>query len=242
MTSRLRSALPTYWGRWYTDTPPLPLTVRITPASARPCGARSRSQRIGSSGRAYARPEYSNSGNPSSRLRPARFGYSSRWMRSASSRLACNCAGVSQLRGSPQRLPVPCDRSTTPLSWGWRGGLACTATARPASHNTRSVGRSPRDPQGEPLSTRSLPGRPQRVNCPRRNSCVAPGGTLFQYRWGENLGRQDGARGLIDGPHPAHLLAAGQGDLIGGVELPDLMGPSGPTGARAVAAPRRGGI
>src|SRR5262249_53568050 len=142
---------------------------------------------------------------------------------------------------SAHRLPVPCERSTTPLSWGRRGGLARTATARPASHSTKSVGRSPREPQGEPLSTRRASGRPQWANCRRRNPCVAAAGTLFQYLWGENFGPQARPRGLVDGPHPTGRLTAGQGHLIGGVELPDLVGPRRPAGA-AVAASRRGGV
>ena len=69
-----------------------------------------------------------------------------------------------QVQGSHHCLPTPCDRSTTPLAWGQRGGLARTATPSPANQQTRSVGRSPRDPQGAPLSTRSPTGRPQRWN------------------------------------------------------------------------------
>ena len=51
----------------------------------------------------------------------------------------------------------------TPFSWGRRGLFQCIATPRPISHSANSVGKSPREPQGQPLSTRKRPGNPQRT-------------------------------------------------------------------------------
>ncbi|MBV8607020.1 MAG: hypothetical protein JO034_06105 [Singulisphaera sp.] len=114
-----------------------------------------------------ARPEGASFGNASNRLRPRTLGYSRRWTSSISSRRRCNSAALAQDEGAAHRLAVPCGRSTTPLSCGRRGGSQSTATSRPISHHARSVGRSPAEPRGAPLSTRSRSGRPQRVNACR---------------------------------------------------------------------------
>jgi hypothetical protein len=92
----------------------------------------------------------------------------------------CSSATEPQADGSAQVLPTPWERSTTPLSWGRHGGLAVTATPSPASQQTRSVGRSPRDPHGAPLSTRSPSGRPHVRNIRRNIDWVSRGSTWVQ--------------------------------------------------------------
>jgi hypothetical protein len=65
-------------------------------------------------------------------------------------------------------------------------------------------------------------------------------GTCSQRRWGENLGGQDGPRGLISHRQPADALAGGQRHILDGVDSPDLVGMDrlgDDVGGRA-AAPR----
>src|SRR5689334_15674055 len=69
---------------------------------------------------------------------------------------------------------------------------------------------------------------------------MSPRGTCSHLRWGGNLGGQDRPRGLIGHGQPADPLAGGQGDILDGVDLPDLVGMDGlgdDRGAGA-AAPR----
>ena len=68
-------------------------------------------------------------------------------------------------------------RATTPLSWGRRGRYQIIPTPSPSTHNASSVGHSPRDPHGVPLSTRRLPGSPQAPNARRRQSRTSATGT-----------------------------------------------------------------
>jgi hypothetical protein len=77
-------------------------------------------------------------------------------------RRICNSSGVLQLLGSAQRLPVPWERSTAPLSCGLAGGFQIMSMPKPINHRAKSVGKSLHDPQGLPLSTRKLHGRPHR--------------------------------------------------------------------------------
>jgi hypothetical protein len=114
---------------------------------------------------------------------------------------------------------------------------------RPISHNARSGGRSPADPHGPPLSTRMVPGRPQRVKTRRSSARTAAGGTRSQHPRGKNAGPQDGPAALVDDPEPTHPLAAPQADLLLGVHLPDVMRPRGSgrrRGRRGPAALRGG--
>jgi hypothetical protein len=108
--------------------------------------------------------------------------------------------------------------------------LAETATPSPASQQTRSVGRSPRDPQGAPLSTRSRSGRPQSWNDRLRLVWVARGSTWVQHPRGENVRPQDGPGGLVQDPQPTHFGLVGQWDVLRGIDLPGLMRLSGPRG------------
>ena len=77
-------------------------------------------------------------------------------------RAACSSSGVAHVQGSHHRFDVPCDRSTTPFSSGLRGLFQCISIPSPSAQSDRSVGKSPDDPQGVPLSTRRQWGRPQR--------------------------------------------------------------------------------
>ena len=129
--------------------------------------------------------------------------------------------------GLAPSLADPCDRSTTPLSCGLRGGLAVTSTSSPASQQTRSVGRSPRDPQGAPLSTRSRWGRPHLWNECLRAVRVSRGSTWVQHPRGENVRPQDRPGRLVNDPKPADLGLVGDRDSLRGVDLPGLMRPLG---------------
>src|SRR5262249_49896022 len=146
---------------------------------------------------------------------------------------------VSQVQGSPHRLPVPCDRSTTPLSWGRRGGLGATPTSAPSSHNSRSVGRSPRVPHGAPLSTRNRSGRPQRPKASRSCARVAGGGTWPKGPGGETRGPQSRAATLVNDPQPGDESTGAQLHQLGRVHLPDLVGPLRPARVGGGPAPRR---
>jgi hypothetical protein len=74
------------------------------------------------------------------------------------------------------------------------------------------------------------------VNARRRTAWVSPAGTLFQIPRGENRGRQDRSGGFVDDPHPTGLPAVGQRHLLGGVDLPGLVGLGGAAGDRGGAA------
>src|SRR6266851_1821687 len=153
----------------------------------------------------------------------------------------CKAAASAAVGGSPQRLPVPCERSTTPLSCGRRGGLNWIGTPSPASHNSRSVGRSPREPQGVPLSPRKAPGRPQTPKAWRNPACVRKGGTAFQSPWGENVRLQERPAALIDQAQPTDQGAVADAHPLGGVELPDLVRLGGPPLAPPGSPPFGGG-
>ena len=157
------------------------------------------------------------------------------------SMVACSSSAEAARRGSAHRLPVPWERSTTPLSWGRRGGLATTSTPSPVSQSSRSVGRSPLDLQGVPLSTRIRCGSPRRAKQRRSVAWVSRAGTVFQGPRGENDGLQDRPAALVDDPEPAGLGGAGQLHLVGGVDLPGLVRPLGPAvGPAATPAGGRG--
>jgi hypothetical protein len=64
---------------------------------------------------------------------------------------------------------------------------------------------------------------------------------VFQKARGENDRLQDGAAALVGDAEPADLAAVAQGHLVGGVDLPDLVGPPGAAGGAARSAARRGG-
>src|SRR5262249_52411554 len=91
-----------------------------------------------------------------------------------------------------------------------------------------------------PLSTRTRSGSPQRAKTWRNISWISCTGTCSQRRWGGNLGGQDGPRDLIGDPQPADPLATGQGDILDGGDLPDLVGVDGLGDRRGshAAAPR----
>ena len=73
-----------------------------------------------------------------------------------------------------------------PHSLGGRCGLfQCMPIPKPINHRDNSVGKSPREPQGQPLSTRKRPGNPQRTKAKRSCSCTAQAGTLSQSRGGK---------------------------------------------------------
>jgi len=69
-------------------------------------------------------------------------------------------------------------------------------------------------------------------------SWISAGGTFSQEPWGGKLGGEQGPGGLVGEGQPADGLAAGQGDPLLGIDLPNLMGFSGPGGRRG-AGPRR---
>jgi hypothetical protein len=140
--------------------------------------------------------------------------------------------------GSAHRLPVPCERSTTPLCWGRRGGLAFTSTPSPASQSSSPVGRSPLDLHGVPLSTRIRCGSPRRAKQRRSVAWVSAAGTLLQNPRGENRCLQDRPGALIDDAEPTGL-AIGQSHLVGGVDLPGLVRSLGPA-ARSATTPADG--
>lgn len=56
---------------------------------------------------------------------------------------------------------------------------------------------------------------------------MSPGGTCSHLRRGGNLDGQDRPRDLIGHGQPADPLVGGQGDLLDGVDLPDLVGMDG---------------
>ena len=101
--------------------------------------------------------------------------------------------------------------------------MAFTPTSSPASQQTRSVGRSPRDPQGAPLSTRSRSGRPHLWNESLRAFWASRGSTWVQHPRGENVGPQDGPGRLVHNPKPADFGLVRQRDVLRGVDLPALV-------------------
>jgi hypothetical protein len=86
------------------------------------------------------------------------------------------------------------------------------------------------------LSTRSVPGRPQRAKARRSSAWLACGGTFSHLPWGENGRAQHGAAALIDQPQPADALAGLQRHQLGGVDLPDRVRRRGPAEVRRPAA------
>src|SRR5262245_26559653 len=97
------------------------------------------------------------------------------------------------------------------------------STPKPINHSARSVGQSPFDPQGTPLSTRKRWGLPHREKTTRNVACTVAGSTVFQKPWGENRGLQDRPAAFIHQPQPTHSLAAAQTQLVDGVHLPDFV-------------------
>src|SRR5262245_21105804 len=221
--------------RLYSDTHPVASSCRSTTTPANNDSAAAKSQWRSSQPALYSRPECTSPTKHSARLRSSRKGYCSRCRRSAASKRSCNSAALAHWPGSAQRLPVPCERSTTPFSCGRRGRLCQTATPSPASHNSSAVGSPPLAPQGVPLSVRSRAGRPQRPNATRRNCWVFSGGTCCQERWGENSRLQERTAVLLDRPQPADFRAVVQWDILAGIQLPAVVGGSCP---RTVAARR----
>jgi hypothetical protein len=135
---------------------------------------------------------------------------------------------------------VPWERSTTPLSWGRRGGLAFTSTPSPANQSSNPVGKSPFDLHGVPLSTRIRCGSPRRAKQRRSVVWVSPAGTVFQNPRGENRSLQDRSGALVDDAEPTGL-AISQLHLVGGVDLPGLVRPLGPAvGSATTSADGRG--
>ena len=59
---------------------------------------------------------------------------------------------------------------------------------------------------------------------------ISSAGMRSQRPWGGNVGGQEGAGGLVGHRQPADPLAGGQGDLLDGVDLPDLVGQGRPGG------------
>ena len=114
------------------------------------------------------------------------------------------------------------------------------------TQRANSVGRSPAEPHGAPLSTRTAHGSPHRANAARSCPWVKAAGTPFHRPRGENRGEQHRAGELVGDPQPRDLAPVGQGHLLGGVDLPDLVGaaarPSEVSGRRpggAGASPTR---
>jgi hypothetical protein len=91
------------------------------------------------------------------------------------------------------------------------------------------------------LSTRKRRGSPQRRKRWRKSSWTAATGTAEKVAWGENRGAEHGPRELIDVAQPGHLAATGQPLLVGGIDLPDVMGPGGRLALRVGLAASRGG-
>ena len=101
------------------------------------------------------------------------------------------------------------------------------STPRPMSHRARSVGQSPFDPHGQPLSTRKLWGFPHLEKIRRSVSCTVAGCTRTQKPWGKNHGLQDRAAAFIRQSQPAHSFAAAQTQLIHRIHLPGLVRTAG---------------
>ena len=95
------------------------------------------------------------------------------------------------------------------------------------SHRARSVGQSPFDPQGQPLSTRKLWGLPHLEKTRRSVSCTVAGCTRPQKPWGKNHGLQDRSSAFIHQSQPTHSFAAGQTQLVHRIHLPGLVRTAG---------------
>jgi hypothetical protein len=78
------------------------------------------------------------------------------------------------------------------------------------------------------------PGIPQRAKAVRSVATVSDAGTFIHRPEGKNGGQEHGAGVFIDDPQPGDLGRGGQADLLGGVHLPDVVGPQ-------AALSRRGG-
>lgn len=97
---------------------------------------------------------------------------------------------------------------------------------KPINHSAKSVGQSPADPQGVPLSTRNRSGRPH-LEKTWRNACwTAVGSTWFQCPWGENRRLHDGAAAFVYEAEPTYPFAIGQENPLRSIHLPNLMGPT----------------
>src|SRR5439155_8123711 len=119
------------------------------------------------------------------------------------------------------------------------GGFHIMATPKPINHSARSVGQSPADPHGVPLSTRNRSGRPRLEKTRRNAAWTAAGSTRFQRPWGENRGLQDRAAALVHQAEPTYPLAAAQANPFRRVHLPNLMRPTSPALLAGGAAPGR---
>jgi hypothetical protein len=67
------------------------------------------------------------------------------------------------------------------------------------------------------------------------------GGTVNHFPWGENFRPQNGAAALIDDPQPTDPVPRLEAYLLGGIDLPDLMGQAGPAEVGGGAAAGGGG-
>src|SRR5271157_2391893 len=161
-------------------------------------------------------------------------------MRSIRSKRACNSAGVRHVHGSHHRADVPWERSTTPFSWGRRGLFQCIPRPRPISHSDRSVGKSPREPQGQPLSTRKRPGKPQRTQARRSCSRTASRETFCQAPRGENRSPQHCATAFVDQTKPTYFFTSFYSDMFFCIHLPNFMGRGRPVEAGPWWSSRRG--
>jgi hypothetical protein len=101
------------------------------------------------------------------------------------------------------------------------------------------VGKSPRDPQGAPLSTRRRPGSPQRAKARRSSPRAASGATFDQVPRGEDRGVEHRAAALVDDPQPAHLVPITEFDMFFCVHLPGVVGRGRPPGLGPRSPPRR---
>jgi hypothetical protein len=91
------------------------------------------------------------------------------------------------------------------------------------SHNANSGGKSLAEPQGEPLSTRMILGRPRLIKTCLRCVCTNVGGTQLKCPSGKNDRLQDGSRTLVVDPQPGDHGSVGQAFLLGRIDLPDFM-------------------
>src|SRR5262249_60958493 len=94
---------------------------------------------------------------------------------------------------------------------------------RPISHSARSGGRSPPDPQGPPLSTRMVAGRPQWAKARRSSARTPAGGTFSHLPWGKTRRPQHGAAALGHDPQPTDALPGPEPAEIIGIDSPDAV-------------------
>ena len=110
------------------------------------------------------------------------------------------------------------------FSWGRRAWFQCMVIPSPISQSDNAVGKSPEEPQGVPLSTRTRPGSPQEVKAPRSWSWTCEAGTEPQAPRGENRGPEDRTAALVGQPEPAHFLMVLDSDMFFRIHLPGLVG------------------